>query len=501
MAEDYLLEMEHITKSFPGVLALDDVSLKVRPATVHALMGENGAGKSTLMKVLLGIYNPDDGAIRFDGVEHLQMDIQSSLAHGISMIHQELTPIPYMTVAENIWLGREPTRGKTGWVDAKKLIQQTRELFDDLDINIDPSKKMKDLSIASMQMVEIANAISYNSKLIIMDEPTSAITEKEVAHLFRMITNLREKGVSIIYITHKMDEVFQISDEVTVLRDGRYVGTKAATEITKHELISMMVGRELTNFFPKEDAEITDVKLEVRNISLEGKFRNVSFKVRKGEIFGIAGLMGSGRTEIIESIFGVYPPESGEILVDGKPVAIRQPLDAIKAGMGLLTEDRKQSGLFLPLSVQDNMVYSNIDKYVKKSGLNFRLMSQECEQQRKALNIKTPSLQQIVLNLSGGNQQKVLIARWLLTEPDILILDEPTRGIDVGAKSEIHKLMTKLAQTGKAIIMVSSEMPEVLGMSDRIMVMHEGEKAGELTREQATQERVLQLASGEALTI
>ena len=501
MAEEYLLSMEHIRKQFPGVLALNDVSFKVRPGTVHALMGENGAGKSTLMKVLLGIYTPDEGIIRFDGVEYKQMDIHSSLTHGISMIHQELTPILYMTVAENIFLGREPVRGRTGWVNHKELYQKTQVLFDDLGLDIDPTSKMVDLSIASMQMVEIATAISYNSKLIIMDEPTSAITEKEVAHLFGMINNLRDKGVAIVYITHKMDEVFQISDEVTVLRDGMFVGTKLASKMTKLDLISMMVGRELTNFFPKEDVQIGDVKMEVRNISLEGKFRNVSFEVHRGEILGISGLMGSGRTEVIESVFGIYPPDSGEILVDGKPAKIKRPIDAIKHGMGLLTEDRKLGGLFLPLSVQDNMVYSNMDRYVRPFGLNFRQMEEDCEHQRRALDVKTPSLAQIILNLSGGNQQKVLIARWLLTEPDILFLDEPTRGIDVGAKAEIHKLMSKLAQLGKAIVMVSSEMPEILGMSDRIVVMHEGEKAGELSREDATQERLLQLAAGEALTI
>jgi len=501
MAEEYLLDMNNISKQFPGVLALDGVKLKVRQGTVHALMGENGAGKSTLMKVLLGIYIPETGTIRFDGVEHKHMDIRSSLTHGISMIHQELTPILHMTVAENIFLGREPLRNKFGWVDKKKLIKQTQALFDELEIDFDPSKMMVELSIANMQMVEIATAISYNSKLVIMDEPTSAITEKEVSHLFRMINNLRDKGVAVIYITHKMDEVFQIADEVTVLRDGQFVGTKFAKEIDKLGLIAMMVGRELTNFFPKEDAEITDVKLEVKNLTLSGKFKNVSFAVHKGEILGIAGLMGSGRTEVIESIFGIYPPESGDIQIDGKKVSLKQPMDAIKAGMGLLTEDRKLSGLFLPLSVQDNMIYSNIGKYVSKFGLNNKLIHEDCEKQRIALAVKTPSLFQLVVNLSGGNQQKVLIARWLLTEPDILILDEPTRGIDVGAKSEIHKLMTKLAQAGKAIIMVSSEMPEILGMSDRIIVMHEGEKAGELSRADATQEKILQLASGEALAI
>ncbi len=501
MAEEYLLEMEHIRKEFPGVLALSDVTLKVKAGTVHALMGENGAGKSTLMKCLLGIYRPDDGIIRFDGVIYEEMDILSSLNHGISMIHQELSPIPYMTVAENIFLGREPVRGKIGWVNSKKQNEMTLELFEGLGIDIDPDMKMVDLSIANMQMVEIATAISYNSKLIIMDEPTSAITEKEVDHLFRMINNLRDKGVAVIYITHKMDEVFQIADEVTVLRDGAYVDTKLASEIDKNGLISMMVGRELTNFFPKLDVEIGEVKMEVRNLTLKGKFENVSFEVRRGEILGIAGLMGSGRTEVIESIFGVYPPDSGDILLDGKPVKIGQPMDAIKMGMGLLTEDRKLSGLFLPLSVMDNMVYSSIGNFMNRIGLDFDKMKVECEKQRKALSLKTPSLAQKVINLSGGNQQKVLIARWLLTEPDILFLDEPTRGIDVGAKSEIHKLTSKLAELGKAIVMVSSEMPEILGMSDRIVVMHEGKKAGELSRKDATQERILQLAAGEALTL
>jgi len=501
MAEEYLLEMEHIRKEFPGVLALNEVSLRVRSGTVHALMGENGAGKSTLMKVLLGIYRPEKGSIRFDGVTHEVMDIRKSLQYGISMIHQELSPIPYMTVAENIFLGREPVHGKTGWVNSKVQNQQTQELFNELEIDIDPTEKMVNLSIANMQMVEIATAISYNSKLIIMDEPTSAITEKEVAHLFRMINNLRDKGVAIIYITHKMDEVFQISDEVTILRDGTFVDSKLSSKIDKNGLISMMVGRELTNFFPKIDVKITEVKLEVRNLTLPGKFEDVSFNVRKGEILGIAGLMGSGRTEVVESIFGIYPPASGQILIDDKEIKIKQPMDAIAAGMGLLTEDRKLSGLFLPLSVMDNMVYSSIGNFMGRFGLDFKKMNEECEKQRKSLSVKTPSLEQKVVNLSGGNQQKVLIARWLLTEPDILFLDEPTRGIDVGAKSEIHKLMSKLAENGKAIIMVSSEMPEILGMSDRILVMHEGVKAGELSREDATQERILQLAAGETLTI
>ena len=501
MSDRYLLEMRNIRKEFPGVLALKDAGLNVRAGTVHALMGENGAGKSTLMKCLLGIYRPDRGSIRFNGRTYRQMDIRGSLAAGISMIHQELSPIPYMSVAENIFLGREPLRGGSGWVKAKQQSQWTRELFDELEIDIDPDRKMVELSIANMQMVEIATAISYESKLIIMDEPTSAITEKEVAHLFRMVNNLRGKGVAVIYITHKMDEVFRIADEVTVLRDGSYVDTKAASEIDKTALISMMVGRELTNIFPKIEVPVGDVKMEVKNISLPGKFENVSFSVRRGEILGLAGLMGSGRTEVIESIFGVYPPASGEILIDGRTVKISRPMDAIEAGMGLLTEDRKLSGLFLPLSVRDNMVYSSIGNFMGRFGLDFRKMDEDCENQRRALDVRTPSLDQRVVNLSGGNQQKVLIARWMLTEPDILFLDEPTRGIDVGAKSEIHKLMGKLARNGKAVVMVSSEMPEILGMSDRIVVMSEGCKAGELSRAEAGQERILQLASGEALSL
>ena len=501
MPDEYLLEMRGIRKEFPGVLALNDARLNVRPGTVHALMGENGAGKSTLMKCLLGIYRPNRGSIRFNGRTYRQMDIRSSLAAGISMIHQELSPIPYMSVAENIFLGREPLRGRSGWVKAKEQTQWTQQLFDELEIDINPNRKMVELSIANMQMVEIATAISYSSRLIIMDEPTSAITEKEVAHLFRMVDSLRKKGVAVIYITHKMDEVFQIADEVTVLRDGSYVDTRAASEIDKAGLISMMVGRELTSVFPKIQVPVGEVKMEVKNISLPGKFQDVSFNVRRGEILGLAGLMGSGRTEVIESIFGVYPPASGQILVDGRPLRISRPTDAIEAGMGLLTEDRKLSGLFLPLSVRDNMVYSSIGRFTGRFGLNLRKMNEDCESQRRALDVRTPSLAQKVINLSGGNQQKVLIARWMLTEPEILFLDEPTRGIDVGAKSEIHKLMGKLAQNGKAIVMVSSEMPEILGMSDRIIVMSEGRKAGELSRKQATQERILQLASGESPTL
>ncbi|GAX89653.1 sugar ABC transporter ATP-binding protein [Effusibacillus lacus] len=501
MSKDYILEMENITKEFSGVRALDNVQLKVRRGTVHALMGENGAGKSTLMKVVIGIYRPDQGSITFDG-ETLQLsNISNALSKGISMIHQELSPVPHMTVAENIFLGREPSYPISGgWVKSKELEANTRKLFERLDIQIDPRARMSELSIANTQMVEIAKAISYNSKLIIMDEPTSAITEKEVNHLFKIIHSLKKDGVSIIYITHKMEELWKITDEVTVLRDGQYVGTKSTSELTKEKLIEMMVGRELNQIFNKPPKEIKDVVLSVRNLSKKGKFEDVSFDLRKGEILGFAGLMGSGRTEILESIFGITPYDSGEIYVNGEKKVISSPRDAIKYGMGLLTEDRKLTGLFLPLSVQDNMITVNIDEYLKAGFLNQKQIAADCSQQISQLSIKTPNLQQPVKFLSGGNQQKALISRWLLRNPDILFLDEPTRGIDVGAKSEIYNLIFDLAKRGKAIVVISSEMPEILGLSDRIVVMHEGKKMGELSGSEATQEKILKMATGDLVT-
>lgn len=492
MANDYILELEHITKTFPGVKALDDIQLKVRKGTVHALMGENGAGKSTLMKIIFGIYTPDQGTVKFKGQEIKLSGSKDALSRGISMIHQELSPIPQMTVAENIYLGRETTTG-FGWLDKKKMVEDTRKLFETLKIDIDPNAKMIDLSIANTQMVEIATAVSYNADLIIMDEPTSAITDKEVEQLFAIIGSLKAKGVSIIYISHKMDEIFRICDDITVFRDGQYVGTKAAKELDQESLIQMMVGREIKQVFHKEDADIGEVVLSVKNLSREGKFNNISFDVRKGEILGIAGLMGAGRTEVIESIFGIHPPDAGEIYINGVKVSIRSPRDAIKHKIGLLTEDRKITGAFLPISIRDNMIISSIDSYLNRGGfIKRKLVTDMCNLFVERLSIKTPSLDQLIMNLSGGNQQKkVLLARWLLNNPDILILDEPTRGIDVGAKSEIHKLMSRLAQTGKAIIMISSELPEVLGMSDRVVVMHEGRKKGELSRAEANQEKKL----------
>lgn len=495
MADDYILRMTDIRKTFPGVVALDNVGLEVRPATVHALMGENGAGKSTLMKVLIGMYQADSGTIEFEGREVQVPDTRAGLGMGISMIHQELTPVPEMTVAENIFLGREP-RGWFGLVSHARMTADAQALFDTWNIRIDPRAQMKFLSVAQSQMVEIAKAISYDARLIIMDEPTSAITEREVDHLHAMIAQLKKNGVAVIYITHKMDEVFKISDEVTVFRDGKRVDTLPADQLDRNRLISLMVGRELTHMFPKEPADIGEVVMSVRSLTGGPLVQDISFDVRRGEILGIAGLMGAGRTEVLETIFGIRPSERGEVFVEGKKVTIKQPMDAIDANIGLLTEDRKQSGIMGVLSVRDNMAVAALPKFTTKGFIRTKAIDEACERERKALAVKTPSLEQAVQNLSGGNQQKVLISRWLLTEPEILMIDEPTRGIDVGAKSEIHRLMCKLAQTGKALIMVSSEMPEILGMSDRVLVMHEGRITGELSRDEATQERVMQLATG-----
>ena len=495
MSEDNVLVMEHISKSFPGVQALSDVQLTVRRGSVHALMGENGAGKSTLMKVLIGMYIPEEGEITFLGKQVNIENTQQALRMGIAMIHQELSPEPYMTVAENIFLGREPI-GRFGLIDKKKMVADTRALLDRLEINIDPNTVMRNLSVANTQMVEIAKAISYDSSLLIMDEPTSAITEREVAHLFKIIRSLREKGVAIIYITHKMDEVFQIADDITVFRDGRHIATVPAAETDRNSLIAMMVGRELTNLFPKEDAPIGEVVLAVQGLTRTGIVENVSFELRRGEILGLAGLMGAGRTEVIEGVFGIKPIDAGEITVKGKRVQIKSPRDAIRHGMALLTEDRKLTGIMGVLSVRDNMMIASLSSYSKGGFLNKRIINETCAKEKTRLELKTPSMDQVIRLLSGGNQQKVLVSRWLLTVPDILILDEPTRGIDVGAKSEIHRLMSKLAQEGKAIILVSSELPEILGMSDRVLVMHEGRVGGIFDRKDATQETIMRAATG-----
>jgi len=494
MMTEFLVEMRDITKRFPGVLALANVKFNLRPGIVHSLMGENGAGKSTLMKILAGVYTLDEGEILINGEPVTIASPRDGLANGISMIHQELMFVPELTAAENIYLGRE-LRTKMGLISKKRMIESAQAVFDRWNININAATPMKLLSVAQSQMVEIAKAIAFDSKIIIMDEPTSAITEREVERLHNIIRQLREAGTTVIYITHKMDEVFAISDEITVFRDGAWVASEKAANMNREKLIGLMVGRELNQLFPKVDAKVGDVILEVENLSRGNVVKNVSFSVRRGEILGFAGLMGSGRSEVLETLFGIFPADSGVIKINGKSVKIREPHQAIDAGIGLLTEDRKKTGIMGVLSVRENMSIASLTKYSIGGVLRKRKIDEVCEAQRRALDLKTPSLNQLIENLSGGNQQKVLISRWLLTDPDILIIDEPTRGIDVGAKAEIHRLMGELAKQGKAIIMVSSEMPEILGMSDRIVVMCDGSLVGEINRADATQEKIMELAT------
>lgn len=490
----YVLEAEGISKQFPGVKALDNVSLKIKPGSVHALMGENGAGKSTLMKCLIGIYRPDAGTIKVKGQPVTFNDTLAALHSGISMIHQELNLVPHMTVAENIWLGREPA--KLGFVNHEELNRKTRELLAHLNIKLKPETQLGTLSIANQQMVEIAKAVSYNADVLIMDEPTSALTEGEVVHLFAIIRELKQQGKGIIYISHKMDEIFAITDEVSIFRDGTSIASDKTENLTKQSLITMMVGRELTQMFPKFNNNIGEEVLRVSGLRRSGWFQDISFAVKRGEILGVAGLVGAGRSEVMESLFGMHPAEGGEIYIEGLPVKIDSPSKAIEQGLAFLTEDRKKSGLFLVLSVVENMSIVNLSAYTSKNGfVSQGQMAKDCMEQINRLNIKTPTMDQIINNLSGGNQQKVLIARWLLAQPKILILDEPTRGIDVGAKAEIYRLISELAHRGVAIILVSSELPEILGMSDRVMVMHGGRITGILDKAQADQEKIMALAS------
>ena len=494
-AAPFLLEVEHVRKAFPGVVALDNVQFRLRPGTVHALMGENGAGKSTLMKIIAGIYTPDTGSFRLKGQEIALDSPLHALQYGIAMIHQELNLMPFMTVAENIWIRREPLN-RFGFVDHRQMRAMTAELFARLNIDIDPEAEVRDLSVASRQMVEIAKAVSYESDVLIMDEPTSALTEREVAHLFTIIRTLKAQGKGIVYITHKMNELFEIADEVSVFRDGKYVGTHDARDVTRDDIIRMMVGREITQMFPKETVPIGDIVLSVAGLCLGERFRDVSFDVRSGEIVGLAGLVGSGRSNVAETIFGVTPATSGSISIRGQAIRIASPKMAMENGMALLTEDRKETGCFLLLDVLANMQMAVLgSRFVSGGFVAQKAVTMVCEGMRQRLRVRTPDLEEAIVNLSGGNQQKVLIARWLLTNPKILILDEPTRGIDVGAKAEIHRLISQLAGQGVAVLMISSEMPEILGMSDKIVVMHEGRVTGIVARADADQVKIMELAS------
>ena len=492
----YVLEMENISKEFPGVKALDNVQLKLRPGTVHALMGENGAGKSTLMKCLFGIYEKNSGKILLDGVEVNFKSTKEALENGVSMVHQELNQVLQRNVLDNIWLGRYPMKGF--FVDEKKMYNDTINIFKDLDIKVDPRKKVADLPIAERQMIEIAKAVSYKSKVIVMDEPTSSLTEKEVDHLFRIIKKLKESGVGIIYISHKMEEIKMISDEITILRDGKWISTNDVSKISTEQIISMMVGRDLTERFPKKDNTAKEMILEVKNLTAlnQPSIQDVSFELYKGEILGIAGLVGSKRTEIVETIFGMRPKEHGEIILNGKTVKNRNPEEAIKNGFALVTEERRSTGIFSMLDIAFNSVISNLDRYKNK----FRLLkNKDIEKDTKwivdSMRVKTPSYSTKIGSLSGGNQQKVIIGRWLLTEPEVLMLDEPTRGIDVLAKYEIYQLMIDLAKKDKGIIMISSEMPELLGVTDRILVMSNGRVAGIVKTSETNQEEIMELSA------
>ncbi len=493
MSQEYILEMSDITKEFPGVRALKGVQLRVRPGSVHTLMGENGAGKSTLMKCLIGIHAPTSGKIVFEGREVHFRNTLEALNAGISMIHQELSPVPERCVSENLWLGRLPRHGLM--VDHKKMRADSVALFQKLGLDVDPDAKMGDLSVAKMQMVEIAKAVSYDSKIVIMDEPTSALTETEVEHLFRIIAELKEKNVAVIYISHKMDEIFRISDDITVYRDGEFIMTDRAENLDVDRLIALMVGREVTDMFPKIQCPIGDTVLKVEHLSSGRAVKDVSFELHRGEILGFAGLVGAGRTETVETLFGMRPKTGGKIYKDGKEIHISSPEQAISHKIGLLTEDRRGNGIVGLLSVRDNTVLAHLKHY--GFPLKHHRMREDTEEYIKKLNTKTPTVDTPVKNLSGGNQQKVLVGRWLLTNPDILIVDEPTRGIDVGAKSEIHSLITRLAGEGKAIILISSEMPEVMGMSDRIVVMHEGVMTAVVDREDFSSELILKYATSE----
>ena len=498
---EYLLELKGVCKSFPGVKALDNVQLALRPGTVHALMGENGAGKSTLMKCLFGIYKMDAGEIYMNG-QKIQVDNpDEAMKLGIAMVHQELQPVPARSVAENLFLGRFPVKkiGPIQMIDHKKMYEDTAYWLHEVKMDFNPKAMLGDLSIGQMQSVEIAKAVSHQAKVVIFDEPTSSLSDNEVEALFRIMNDLRDKGVAMVYISHKMDEIKRIADDITIMRDGTYVGTWPAAELTTDQIIAKMVGRELTNVYPERKNEPGEVILEVNDLCSihENSFQHVSFNLRKGEILGFGGLVGAQRTELLEGIFGIRGIESGEIKINGTPVKIKKPSDAMKAGIGLITEDRRGNGIFGCLSIKDNVGVSVYNKYLKAGFvLDHKRINGVVDDSIKKLRIKTPSMKEHIANLSGGNQQKVIVARWLANDPDILIMDEPTRGIDVGAKHEIYEIMNDLAAQGKAIIMISSEMAELLGMSDRVYVMCDGKLRGEITeKEEMTQAKVMSYAT------
>lgn len=499
MAETYVLEMNNIEKSFPGVKALNGAKLMLRKATVHALMGENGAGKSTLMKCLFGVYKEDAGQIKIEGKEVRFDNPKQALDNGVAMVHQELNQVLRRSVMENMWLGRFPKKG--GLISQKVMYDETKKVFDDLNIDVDPKTIIGTLSVSQRQMVEIAKAVSYNAKILVLDEPTSSLTREEVDHLFEIINRLRDRGVGMIYISHKMEEILQISDDVTIMRDGQWIATKNAAELTTDDIIKLMVGRSLTERFPPKTNTVGEVLMEVKGLT--GKYMpsciDASFELHKGEILGVAGLVGSRRTELLETIFGIAHKEKGEVILNGKPVDNKDSKTAIKNGFALLTEERRATGIIPLQSITFNSVLANIAAYKKYGLLSNKKMSEDTKWVIESMKVKTPSAKTHIKSLSGGNQQKVIIGRWLLTEPEVLLLDEPTRGIDVGAKFEIYQLIIDLAKKGKGIIVVSSEMPELIGICDRIMVMSNGHVAGTLDMKQdfagKEQEEIMRLAA------
>lgn len=489
---DYVLEMLNISKEFPGVKALQNVNLQIRYGTVHALMGENGAGKSTLMKCLFGIYKRDTGQIKLEGELIEFKNSKDALENGVSMVHQELNQVVQRNVMDNIWLGRYPL--KHGMVDENKMYNETKKIFESLEIDINPKEYVKNLSVSQMQMLEIAKAVSYDSKVLILDEPTSSLTENEVEHLFRIVKKLKEKGMGIVYISHKMEEIKAICDDITILRDGEYITTRKVNELSTNEIINLMVGRDLTNRFPEKTNVPKDIIMEVKGLTTKD-IKDISFDLRKGEILGIAGLVGAKRTEIVETIFGMRGPYLGSIHIHDQLKVIRSPKEATDNKLALITEERRATGIFSMLDISFNSIISNVKNYTKNGIIQDSKIKKDTQWVIDSMNVKTPSHFTHIGTLSGGNQQKVIIGRWLLTEPEILMMDEPTRGIDVGAKFEIYQLMIDLANKDKGIIMISSEMPELLGVTDRIIVMSNGRIAGIVETSKTTQEEILELSA------
>lgn len=489
--------MEGITKSFSGVMALHNVKLEVARGEVHAVMGENGAGKSTLMKILSGLVPKDRGGIYLDGKLVDIKTPKAALDLGISMIHQELNPVRAMTVSENIFLGKEPCYRFTGVVNRRRQRELTRAMFREMEVTINPDRKMADLSVAEMQLVEIVKAVSYHARIMIMDEPTSAISGREVVKLFEIIRNLKAKGMAIIYISHKMDEIFRISDTITVLRDGEYIETRPARELDHDALVKLMVGRKISELFPSLSSVKGEISFEVEGLSKRGMFEDISFKVRKGEVFGIAGLMGAGRTDVAETIFGLRRADAGSVKINGREVGLQSPADAIRHRLALITEDRQMKGLNLKASVRDNITLAGLKSFSRFGQLlQFPKENRAVDAEIEKLRIKTRHRGQIVRTLSGGNQQKVVLAKWLLNDPEIIILDEPTRGIDIGAKAEIYKIIAQLAEQGRTIIMISSELEEILGLCDRVMVLYHGKITAEFERRAFNPEDILKAAMG-----